>query len=952
MPRANWTHNLRLFLGLHLGLAFVALCGAVPAQTPTPTPEEPGNNPLKTDRVVALYNFEEPNNPFDLPGSFYRAQSDPTTGIERAGYPVFNQAAFDFDVAHTGDASVRLPIRRGSVSLRLRPGALPIFVEADYRVSCFVRGEGLTHARFRLLVRFLDASGNAIEGSELRTDPILPLSQWERVEIVVPGGRTPGAAFLQIDTELVQPKLIGASDLGEHQIWPEDYTGQAWVDDILVEQLPRLILRTQASSNIVMAPEKPRLNLLVRDLTGLELIARLTVRDHLGRVIDTQSRTVESSRIPSIWDPNLTGFGWYSARVELISSGHVISVVPVEFCWVPGLEQDTTLDSAVTISRSRYGISAERYEPKLLGMLDELTERLAADSLVLGVWTTDSDVPEVNHQALTLGELSNITSNSWSRLVISLPQVPGEIGKMLQTDAGEVLRVLATTDAEEPDRIENLLEPLLDRLGQFVRRWRLGSLDEDSIFWDDRLAERIDSARGVLSMLVPGPIVDLPWASDLDFGPLESASSLGAVTINIPAGMGIHAVTDVLQRWADSGLNQTVKLSMALGSGGSDSFGPAQACSELVKRMVLVEAAVADLKLTPAPDVELIKPWRWSEDLDPVLHPMPEAAAWRATIDRLHGRRVSANLAFQPGTHVYLLTPVNTDSDRGGALVAWNETAPLDEAVVSIFLGDDDVTVIDMWGNQSGTISPTRIDIGEGKGLDIHEIPITTEPVFIEGIDVNLALFTSSVRLDNPLIESVPGPHNRMISITNPWTVAIDGSMIVTEPGPRLSSGRPSGWDISPRVVRFSAGPGETVNIPIEIDFSTVEQTGQKQLVVDVLLSSGPVSERIRAASKFELALSGVELDVRSLVSPNGVDVAVEAVVTNTTLEPIDLDLGASARGYPRQGAPITQLAPGAAVVRRFVYPEGVRKLDGHSVFVSVDHLARNGKLNKRIVID
>ncbi|MFI4896553.1 MAG: hypothetical protein ACIARR_01875, partial [Phycisphaerales bacterium JB059] len=141
-------------------------CGVARAQ------DTLGNDPLKTDRVVALYNFEEPDNPFDLPGSFYRAQSDPTAGIERPGYPVFNQAAFDYDVRHTGEASVRLPIKRGSVALRLRPGALPVFLEADYRVSCYVRGEGLQHARFRIVVRYLDASGNAIEGSELYTDPI------------------------------------------------------------------------------------------------------------------------------------------------------------------------------------------------------------------------------------------------------------------------------------------------------------------------------------------------------------------------------------------------------------------------------------------------------------------------------------------------------------------------------------------------------------------------------------------------------------------------------------------------------------------------------------------------------------------------------------------------------------------------------------------------------------
>lgn len=905
-----------------------------------------------TDRVVALYDFEEPENPFDLPGAFYRAQSDPSAGIDRPGFPVFNQAVFDFEVAHSGGASVRLPIRRGSVSLRLRPGALPVFPEADYRVSCVVRGEGLEETRFRLVTRFLDTSGNPIEGSERATDPVLPQAQWQRVEVVVPGGRTPGAAFLQIDTEVVQPRLLGTSELGGHQVWPEDYSGSAWVDDVLVEQLPRLVLRTQSATNIVLAPERPELSLLVRDLSGLALTARLVVRDHEGRVVDEQSRRVESSRIPSLWSPGLGGYGWYSAEVELLTAGEVVSRVPVEFCWVPPLGVERSVSSGIAVSRARYGLATESYEPGLVPMIDELAHRLSSPSLTVGAWSEETDGAWSDVVAHELGGLTNTASESWSRMIVSLPEVPGGIRRMLQTDAGEVLRVLATTDAEEPERIEGVLEPLLDRLGQFVRRWRAGPLEGAELFWEPGLPGKIDRARGVLSALVPGPILDVPWDMNKDFGPLSGAGALGAVTVYLPAGEGVHAVRDVIERWAQSGLTGGVRLTLALGAGGSDRFGPAQACSELVKRMVVVEAVSAETGLSPAPEVELVRPWAWSKALDPVLLPRPEAAAWRATIDRLEGRRVSANLAFQPGTHVYLLTPVDQESGRGGALVAWNETAPPDQARVSIFLGDEEVTAYDLWGNASGTIRPTRLSVGEGKEIDIHEIPITTEPVFIEGIDVNLALFTSSIRLDRPLIESVPGPHNRTITVTNPWTVAIDGSLIVSEPASRLPSGRASGWDISPRVTRFSAGPGETIELPVAIDFSTVEQTGQKQLVVDVLLSSGPVTDRIRSASKFELALPGVELDVRSLVSPDGRDIAVEAVVTNSSLESIDLDLGASARGYARQGAPISQLAPGAAVVRRFVYPDGISKLSGHRVFVSVDHLARNGRLNKEILID
>ncbi|RNC82402.1 MAG: hypothetical protein ED559_11665 [Phycisphaera sp.] len=911
------------------------------------SPETP-----RSDRVIALFDFEEPDNPFDFPGSFFRAQSDPNAGIERPGYPVFNIAEFDFEQSYSGSASVRLPVRRGSVSLRLRPGVLPIFPDADYRLSCKVRAEGLVHSRFRLVARFLDTSGEPIAGSELSSDPIMPGAGWEAVEVVIPGGEAPGAAFLQIDTEVIQPELFAEPTLGKHQVWEEDYSGAAWVDDVLVEQLPRLSLRTQSDTNIVAAPDIPEFRLLVRDLTGHNLEAHLVVRDHFGRVVDRQTREVQSSQIPSVWRPSISRFGWYTADVHLLSTGYEISVVPLVFCWVPEVPEEAAVDSTISISKGRYGLGAETFEDALIPIIDELAERLSADTFTLGAWESTTSPDASSALALRMGELSNTSTSSWNTLGISLPEVPEELSRIMQADPDEVLRVLAVNDNDTIDTVDSMIEPLLDRLGQFVRRWRIGPLTSTKPFWDPTTPEQASRARALLSLLVPGPIVDLPWSPLHDFSALSEMDAVAAVTVHLPQGSGIHVVKDVLTRWKDSGISGTKSLTLSLGTGRSGQFGPGQASSELVKRMVLIEDTITELGLTKLPDVELDKPWQWSDGLDPQFMPTPEAAAWRATIDRLRGRRVAANLTFEPGTHVYLLTPIDPESGRGGALVAWNDTASFDEASVEIFLGEDDVTAIDMWGNTSGTISPKRLDAGNGAGIDIHEIPITTDPVFIEGIDVELALFTSSIRLDNPVLQATPGPHERTISLRNPWTVAIDGSLIISEPSPRLPSGMQSGWEISPRVIRFSAAPGETIEIPISIAFPAVEPAGQKQLVIDVLLSAGPTAERIRSASKFDVELEGIELDVRAIVASNGTDVAVEAVVTNTTLEPVDLDLSAAARGYPRQGAPIAQLAPGASVVRRFMYPGGMDRLKGGEIYVSVEDPLRLGRLNKSVAID
>ena len=188
--------------------------------------------------------------------------------------------------------------------------------------------------------------------------------------------------------------------------------------------------------------------------------------------------------------------------------------------------------------------------------------------------------------------------------------------------------------------------------------------------------------------------------------------------------------------------------------------------------------------------------------------------------------------------------------------------------------------------------------------------------------------------------------------MTNPCPIAIDGSLVINEPSPRLPSGRPSGWEISPRVLRFTAGPGETVQVPVDLNFSALEQSGLKRLVIDAQMSAGPISERVRATSKFSLELEGVELDVRAIVQPGGADVAVEAVITSTSDVPMDLNLSASVRGYTRQNSSIAQLAPGTSVVRRFLYPNGAARLAGKQIFVGIEDPVRRGRLNKQTKLE
>jgi hypothetical protein len=928
-----------------LAAALTASAHGVPAQ------HDPAAEPAQLSesrRRIAVYDFEEPANPFDVPAEFFRAQSDPDRGLERPGYPVFNLAAFDDTHARSGERSVRLPVRRGSVSLRLRPGAVAVFADADYTVSCHVRAEGLTYARFRLVARMLDEAGLPIDGAEWATPPVLPGAEWQPLFIEIMGGLSDRAAFLQIDAEVVQPAIFTPPSLGTHQVWPEDFAGAAWIDDIEVRQLPRVVLAPAAQGGVIAHPDTPVLSLLVRDLTGEQLQAELTVRDIDGAVVHTRTGRIGSSSVPSRWEAPVPRLGWYSAEAVVMASSEMVGRASCAFIVLPPTPARSDAEGGYDPADiGRFALADEAPSPALLEAIPYIGRATDTSGLVLGVWAPAVTPEATGRITDAIAPVVRSREHTWHQPMLAVPIVPDAILARIVADPEAVIDVLAADRA----LWAGSLEPVLDAMGQLVRRWRLGPIGAAPAFDSGTLDEQLASIRADFALLVPGPELEITWTPGRSFDSLSSPRDLAGVAVHLPAGRGAGQAADVVSRWAESSLAGSARLTLSLGVQSDMPLDRRAISAELVRRIIEAEAARAEAQTPISLAYEINTPWRELDRADAVI-PEPALAAWRSTIDRLRGRRVAASLAFVPGTRVYLLVPEDPRSRIGGALVAWNESAPADEAAVELNLGEEPVTAVDLWGNRSQPIAPIAIELGSGLDIEVHRIPLTTEPVFIEGIDAEQALFIASIRLDQPVLQATPGPHRRDLSITNPWPYAIEGDAIVLEPLARLPNGRATGWEISPRVRRFTIPPNQTIAIPIEFSFSTVEPSGRKPLVVDVALTASRDARRLRAISTIELALDGLELDVRPRAQPAGIDAEVEVVVTNTSAEPADLTLTATARGYPKQSATVHGVPPGGSVVRRFIYPGGVERLRGESVFVGLEDPSRRGRLNKEARFD
>ncbi|MFT3686712.1 MAG: hypothetical protein QM783_17630 [Phycisphaerales bacterium] len=259
-----------------------------------PAPDANSNNPGGIDRPsfagrqVCVFDFEEEAyNPEDIPRNWFRAYDQP--GRPRKGFPRWNQAIFNGRVAHSGNTSVMLPTKGGSTSLRLGSGLIQVFPDAEYRVSGYIRTEGLRYATALIEAAILDEQGNPVPGAVVRSQPLQSPEAWTPVAITLHGPFN-GARTLRIDLLLLQPDQFPVSRVAE-QFVPrsEDLSGAAYFDDIAVLQLPRVRLSSDAPGNVFMGEKrKPELTAQVRDLTGEDLHAEIVTRDLNDTVVDRQ----------------------------------------------------------------------------------------------------------------------------------------------------------------------------------------------------------------------------------------------------------------------------------------------------------------------------------------------------------------------------------------------------------------------------------------------------------------------------------------------------------------------------------------------------------------------------------------------------------------------------------------------------------------------------------------
>ncbi len=918
------------------------------AQPATPGSELRVNRPRSAGRIVSMFDFEErTTNPGDVPEHWFRDQDEPGTDQRRPGFPPWNRAVLRYAdegaIARRGDGAVQLPTQGGGTSLVLSSGVIPIYPDDDYMVSGWVRTEGLEHARGVVIARFLDASGKPIEGSEVRTTPTISEGAWTEVGVEL-RGRWSEAAWVQLELELLQPRQHAAPEelADKNRIFSQDLSGSVWFDDIAVVQLPRVELRSLSPAAITRAPDRPVLSLLIRDLSGEDLELSLEVRDHRGVLVDERRERVTSGRLDRQWVPQLPRLGWYRASMSLTSAIGRVGVTTCDFLWLgatgPGWSAGASGDAR------RFGVEARDWNHVAAKDLPAIVRTVGVGSVTLPAWEAASTPETILAGAEARATTISAIQSAGADVTLTLPVVPTLLNASITVGRDDLWSLMA---GDEKVWLP-YAQPVFETLGATVSRWRVDSLDRPPT---PAQARQVALA---LERHLPSPLL-IGAADPWDAGSALAAGATMHRVVAIPPSMTPAAVSLAAAGWsglagASGAASREHPITILLRRPTGPEDRPEQ-IAEMAKRVVEIWRASRD----GAASVFLEEPWTVPEAVRPALNPRAELAAFHAVMEHLADRRVVGQLPVAPGVVCYLLAPrPGVPATRGGALVAWNESAAPQAAILETYVGiPESVRVFDVMGNSR----PPRTTAGYSGGRTLLREKLTSDPIFVEGVDVELLRVLSSIRFEPTRLEATTRTQELTLLVDNPSPSALSGTITLLEPGgfEREGSQRDRSWRISPRTLTINAPPGTTARVPISISFSPLAEVGDRDFVLRCLLDSGSSArEPIIVRRPVTIGLSNVAVDLRTFprISASGAtDLVLEAAVTNTGSEALTLDLTAFATGRPRMKGLITDLPPGSQAIRQFVFPAAAADLAGTRLTLAVEDREASARVNRSIEV-
>jgi hypothetical protein len=843
-------------------------------------------------RLVSRFDFEDSERfPTEMPRDWYRLLSQVS---RRPGYPDFGTVALTDAVARDGRWSLEFVVDGGSMAVALPPGIVRIFQGSRYRISAWIRTEGVQRAAARVVARLYDKNGQPT-GDEWASEPIRSDLEWTQVRIEL--AEIPPDAFdIGLELEVVQPSLLGLEGPGGRPIG-DDVRGRIWFDDLEIWQVPSIRFSSGRDAQIFETDETPELEIELRDLVSDELAAEIVVTDIDDRVVFQARKPLPGAGALVKVPVPLREPGAYRALLTVTGEGMIVARRAIDLAVVDAAHAERTHGLTPT-----FGLVLPSVENDALPLVKTLALRMDPDFAMLPAWRPGY---EAAGSTARIGAIADVVDALLDRRIepmLMIDALPPSLASTRHLDGWQIQQFLGTGDAQA----RALVEPWLLAFGSHIEHWQIGGLSGRAPLTplDPGAARRMHE---MLEERVAGPVLLLP--AQVDREDIAPPKGIGR-TVRVPWTVRATTANEYLEPWGE----------------GASIVVLERAPEELLTERDRIEdlaLRTLDAWRAGAPALAIELPWRFEGDAEgesPSLD--AEVLAWRELGRVLGGRTFIADFPTPDGVRAWI-----ADGASGPLLIVWRESGQA--TTFDALLGNAAVRVGDVFGRAM------RLELDGG----LHRVPISTSPVFIEGIDLPFAKLLASIAFDPPTLDSRRGEQDLVVRLRNPFPVAITGTLALPDQ---------RSWDISPREQSFSIPANTEGRIQLRVALPRTATAGPVEIVGTLDMNAGePYVAPVRLRTTIDWPAVHIERSWRYTrsVETGHVDVAVTVRVTNLGDKPLDLDAFAMAKGFTQTRKPILKLGAGETAVRVFQFPEGARRLGGEQIFAGVSELDGDRRL-------
>jgi hypothetical protein len=555
----------------------------------------------------------------------------------------------------------------------------------------------------------------------------------------------------------------------------------------------------------------------------------------------------------------------------------------------------------------RFGINATDLPFEAWPALPQILPFIGAGRVKLGVWSERGDVEQIDptgfHRLLDgLGEL-RITPTA------CLVALPPEIARRVGGGGWEQLLKARRKDWQPQ------LAYLLARHANRLDRWQFGADATAAAFvTQPQMRDVYDLLYREFAQLVGSPDLAMPWPAWYEMeGQLPATVALSLPPQVLPSQLPLY-MRDLLNR---PGHNLSISLSVL----DESQYGREQRIRDFAQRVIY--ALTAD-----AQRIDLPLPMSVRRDGEQLLaEPQEMLMISRTLLTLLGGTTFRGKVPLAEGIEAFLF-----DREGQSVLVLWDLGNHSAMRQLAINLGDQPMQV-DLWGNATPLIAGPANRRNGNVQLQLGQLPI-----FLLGVDGQLAQLRASIAFDNPLLESSFKPHVRRVRFTNPYRQAIAGSFKLRPP---------QGWVINPPTMSFSLNPGEMFDREVTIEFPYNSFAGTRTIHAEFQVQADTESG-FTVPIELKLGLSDVGL--QTLALRDGADVIVQQMITNYGSRPIDYSAFAIYPGQPRQERLVTGLDPGRTTIRKYRFTN-VRFAPDLKVRSGIKELVGTRILNEEVAI-